>query len=304
MNFNELSAAAVCYHPTSKELTLLLKSLRLAVDNQADFCCYLINNNEIGNLWSEHEIEYSAKNRKFSGLPDINSGIKDENLGLLIELETWTRFDMAVHVIEGHGNLGYGKAHNLALGLTEKKFHLMLNTDVEIEKHALEAGIKALNLNPASVLAAPCATNAQNVKINLCKRYPDILTLAVRGFGTRSIKKIFDARLAHYEYRGIDDLNRRQDSTKITIASGCFMLCLTSVLKSCNGFDHRYFLYFEDFDLSMRIAKHGDLIYVPQMKIVHTGGNAASKNWRHIIRFLISSFYFFNTHGWRFIRRD
>ena len=304
MNFNELSAAAVCYHPTSKELTLLLKSLRLAVNNQTNFCCYIINNNEIGNLWSEYEIEYSAKNQKFSRLSDVNSSITDENLGLLIELETWKKFDMDLHVIEGHGNLGYGRAHNLALELTEKRFHLMLNTDVEIGIHALEAGIKALELNPASVLAAPYATNAQNVKINLCKRYPDILTLALRGFGTKSIKKIFDTRLGRYEYRGIDDLTSRQDTAKITMASGCFMLCLTSVLKSCNGFDHRYFLYFEDFDLSMRIAKYGDLIYVPQMKIVHTGGNAAKKSWRHIIRFVISSFYFFNKHGWRFVRRD
>lgn len=304
MNYNELSAAAVCYHPTSQELTLLLKSLRLAVENQAGFCCYLINNNEIEGLWDEHDIACFIKDGKILELSNINSDNKIENLVLRIELEVWKKFDMIIHVIEGHGNIGYGRAHNLALELTEKKFHLILNTDVEIACDALEAGFKALNLNPASVLAAPYAIDSQNIKMNLCKRYPDILTLALRGFGTNSIKKIFETRLAHYEYREIDDEIPKKHATKINIASGCFMLCLTSALKSCKGFDHRYFLYFEDFDLSMRIAKFGDLIYVPQMKIIHTGGKAAKKGWRHTIRFLISAFYFFNSHGWRFVRRD
>ncbi len=304
MNYNELSAAAVCYHPTSQELTVLLKSLRLAVRNQKGFCCYLINNNEIGELWNEHEIVCITKDGKILELSIINLNSKKEALALHFELEVWKKFDMAIHVIEGHGNIGYGRAHNLALELTEKKFHLILNTDVEIGCDALEAGLNALNLNPTSVLATPYATNSQNVKMNLCKRYPDILTLTLRGFATNPIKKIFNTRLAQYEYRGIDDEIQKTEATTITIASGCFMLCLTSALKSCKGFDHRYFLYFEDFDLSMRMAELGDLIYVPQMKIIHTGGNAAKKGWRHIMRFLISAFYFFNSHGWRFVRRD
>ena len=304
MNYNELSAAAVCYRPSSQELTLLLKSLRLAVGNQPGFCCYLINNNEIGELWKELDIACITKDGRILELSNTSSDNKRENFSLHIELEAWNKFAMAIHVIEGHGNIGYGRAHNLALNLTEKKFHLILNTDIEIGSGALEAGVKALNLNPASVLAAPCATNSQNVKINLCKRYPDILTLALRGFGTNLIKKIFDKRLANYEYREIDEETQKQETITITIASGCFMLCLTSALKSCKGFDHRYFLYFEDFDLSMRISKFGDLIYVPQMKIIHTGGNAAKKGWRHIIQFLVSAFYFFNSHGWRFFRRD
>ncbi len=83
------------------------------------------------------------------------------------------------------------------------------------------------------------------------------------------------------------------------IVSGCFLLFRTSILKKLGGFDPRYFLYFEDFDLSLRTRKITQIAYVPQVKIIHYGGQVAKKGRRHIIMFIRSSITFFNTHGWK-----
>lgn len=77
------------------------------------------------------------------------------------------------------------------------------------------------------------------------------------------------------------------------------MLCKREVLSEVGGFDDRYFLYFEDFDLSLRLGKQGRLAYVPAMKIIHAGGNTASKGLRHILLFMRSAMRFFNQWGWR-----
>jgi GT2 family glycosyltransferase len=79
------------------------------------------------------------------------------------------------------------------------------------------------------------------------------------------------------------------------------MLAPTPALRAVGGFDERYFLYFEDFDLSLRLGEHGRLVFEPAMRIVHHGGYAARKGLRHVRYFLRSGIRFFNDHGWRWI---
>jgi GT2 family glycosyltransferase len=85
----------------------------------------------------------------------------------------------------------------------------------------------------------------------------------------------------------------------IPLASGCFMFFRRPVLGRLGGFSERFFLYFEDYDLSMRTHRYGDIVYVPAVRIVHFGGNTARKGIRHIILFIRSAVTFFNLYGWK-----
>ena len=96
------------------------------------------------------------------------------------------------------------------------------------------------------------------------------------------------------------DLSEREPSVDIPITSGCFMLSRTKSLTEIGGFDERYFLYFEDFDLSLRLGKKGKLAYLPAMRIQHSGGGAGGKGLNHFKMFVRSGVRFFNTYGWRF----
>ena len=79
------------------------------------------------------------------------------------------------------------------------------------------------------------------------------------------------------------------------------MLAPTGALLGVGGFNERYFLYFEDFDLSIRLRGEGRLLFEPAMQIVHHGGYAARKGFRHVGYFICSGIRFFNDHGWRWI---
>jgi GT2 family glycosyltransferase len=91
------------------------------------------------------------------------------------------------------------------------------------------------------------------------------------------------------------------DGADVVLASGCFMLLRSAAFRAVGGFDERYFLYFEDYDLSMRLAGEGVLRFQPAMAIVHHGGYAASKGWRHIGLFMRSGYRFFSQYGWQWI---
>jgi GT2 family glycosyltransferase len=82
-------------------------------------------------------------------------------------------------------------------------------------------------------------------------------------------------------------------------ASGCFMLVRTDLFRRLGGFDPRFFMYFEDYDLSLRVGRESTIAFVPEVRIAHGGGDAARKGWRHVAWFTASAWRFFRAHGWR-----
>ena len=214
----------------------------------------------------------------------------------LRQLLDTARLPASVELLSGQGNIGYGAAHNLALHASTGAWHLILNPDVLLEEDALSEGLRFLAAHPEAGLLAPAAWDGQGQRHDLCKAYPSVLDLALRGFAPGWLRRCFQARLQRYELR-----DRAADAPlwDPPIASGCFMLCQRAALLRVGGFRPDYFLYFEDFDLSLRLAAVTRLVQVPAVRIVHLGGHAARKGLRHVGLFLRAAALFFHRHGWR-----
>ncbi|UUM21144.1 glycosyltransferase family 2 protein [Mycoavidus sp. SF9855] len=213
-------------------------------------------------------------------------------------------------VIAGHGNIGYGRGHNLAIESLTSDYHLILNPDVDMAENALDQALKFFDKHPAVALLAPHVSGEDNVTQYLCRRYPTVLDLFVRGFLWKKAQTLFILRLARYELHDLikvkslsHELADQTIDTFISpqIVSGCYMMFRTNVLKKLGGFDSRYFLYFEDYDLSLRAGAIASIAYVPAVRIVHFGGGASKKGWRHIYLFVMSAYHFFNRFGWRWL---
>ena len=197
--------------------------------------------------------------------------------------------------IKSSANIGFGAGHNLAITKVKSTYHLVLNPDVVMEREALARAIRFMEENPAVGMLVPRVLSPDGKPSYLCKRYPSVLDLLLRGFAPRGVQQRFRRRLDHYEMR---DVTQSENLMDIPIASGCFMFFRTEVLKRLGGFDERYFLYFEDFDLSIRMKKIAPIAYVPSVCITHGGGNAARKGRRHIAMFVVSAVRFFSRWGW------
>lgn len=99
--------------------------------------------------------------------------------------------------------------------------------------------------------------------------------------------------------RGELDQGQWQDSFDVDYLLGCAMLLSREALETVGLFDERYFFYYEDLDLCLRMQRRGyRLITVPKAKMWHKGAASAgiSSAFRayHMAR---SSVIFFGTHA-------
>ncbi|MBU9662040.1 glycosyltransferase family 2 protein [Burkholderia multivorans] len=263
-----VSISIVVYYPDEALLRRTIETLSAAIataaDNISEATVYMIDNRE---HVQGHDYHIEASN--------------------LFDLR-W---------ISGHGNVGYGRAHNLAIERTSSDFHVVLNPDVELDARSLREALAFFEAEPELGLLAPSVCDAEGKPQFLCRRIPTLLDLFVRGFLPPSIQRFFAGRLERYEMREL--ISSRRVVWDPPIVSGCFMMFRTATLKSLGGFDPRYFLYFEDYDLSLRVHGVARVAYVPAVHILHHGGGASRKGFAHIRMFIMSAFKFFNRFGWR-----
>jgi GT2 family glycosyltransferase len=271
----DLSVSIVVFQPDLEELADTLRSLGVA---------------------AERARETGALGRVELWLIDnggaVAAGLEDTLAAALGRFAPW----LSVEVLSSHGNVGYGRGHNLAITRAGAGYHLILNPDVILEADALTEGLRYLESHAEVGLITPLVDDTTGGRQYLCKRYPSVIVLALRGFGPAFLRRRFGRILDRYEMRDLPD---DAPTSSIPIASGCFMLCRRQALAAIGGFSPEYFLYFEDFDLSLRFARQAAIAYVPAVRIRHAGGDAAGKGWAHRGMFVRSAFTFFRRHGWR-----
>lgn len=203
---------------------------------------------------------------------------------------------LPVELVVNTENVGYGRAQNQALAMAQCDYHVVMNPDVVVQPECLLRGLNYLEREADVVALSPEVTDIRGCLQYLCKCYPAVLDLALRGFAPRGLRQAFARRLALYECRSMVD---KRLTARAELISGCFMLIRGEALRAVGGFNERFFLYFEDFALSIELARHGRLMYYPPMAIVHYGGHAARKGAEHIRMFTRSAVSFFNLYGWK-----
>jgi GT2 family glycosyltransferase len=227
----------------------------------------------------------------------VDNGPEESREEVRAALREWPAEGGRLELVAGHGNVGYGRANNLVLPRLASEFHLVMNPDVELDPDALAEALGVLRANPGIGLVAPDAYGEDGARQYLCKRYPSLWVLFLRGFAPKALRRRFARRLDDYEMRDVVEAGA---VAGVPLASGAFMLLRTALFRRVGGFDPRFFLYFEDYDLSLRVGREATVAYVPSVRIVHHGGEAARKGRRHVAWFVRSAWRFFATHGWKF----
>ena len=84
------------------------------------------------------------------------------------------------------------------------------------------------------------------------------------------------------------------------ILSGCFTLLNLNAIAKVGAYDVKYFMYFEDFDLSRRIHREYRTIYFPLVSVFHGYERGANKSLKLLKFFISSAITYFNKWGWFF----
>ncbi|TJZ77271.1 glycosyltransferase [Chitiniphilus eburneus] len=180
-----------------------------------------------------------------------------------------------IYQTEGR-NLGFGSGHNRLLArlgdYPQADLHLLCNPDVAWEENPLPRLISYLDTNSRVCAVMPDVFGLDGARQYLAKGKPTPLIL----FGRRFLPRAWlTKRMDQYELRKLS-FDR---PTVVPIISGCFMLLKTAALQAIDGFDERYFLYLEDYDLCRRLQKKGyEVAIEPRAKILH-GHTRSSYSW-------------------------
>ena len=203
--------------------------------------------------------------------------------------------ELQIRLIVRDENDGYGAGHNVAMAGLQGKLHLILNPDVELARDSISLALETMLSDESVALLAPVGFDAMGDPEFLGKAYPSVWVLALRSLAPAWVRRLGAEAMARYELRDQPALGLRP----ITLASGCCMWVRREVFDAVNGFNEAYFLYFEDYDLSMKMSTRGAVMEHSGIRIAHHGGDASRKGWRHILWFIEGAARFFNRWGWR-----
>jgi len=174
-----------------------------------------------------------------------------------------------VHLINSGGNLGFGKANNLAIPKAEAPYILLLNPDTIVNHKALDKMHAFLNDHPETGVVS-CKIYDETDRVAelplQMEKTPFRRFFLEIFFSTGSagvIKKIFPSHNPH-------------ESGYVRNLYGPCLMIRKRVLDEVGYFDEQFFMYAEDIDLSQRIYKKGwQLYYMSEVDIIHLGGQAS-----------------------------
>lgn len=207
--------------------------------------------------------------------------------------------DDRIEYIFNNSNDGFGAGHNvvirkLIVGELKSEFHLMVNADVFFEEGTIEKIVEYMRKNKDIGQIGPKIYGVDGKVTKSCRLLPSPVNLIFRRFlPVKSVveKLDYDYEMKWYDYKEIID---------VPILSGCFIFVKTDVLKEIGGFDKRYFMYMEDYDLCRRIGQKYRTVFYPEAEIIHEHGKASYKSRKMMMLHVNSAIKYFNKWGWFF----
>lgn len=164
-------------------------------------------------------------------------------------------------------NTGFAVAANRGLTSAATPAVLVLNPDALIAPDDLRASLDRLDSDPSTGILTPRVVDAAGRFDGRCRRgFPTVP--GALGFMT-GLDRRFPRLLGRYTTAWRDP----GEATDVVAVSGAVMFIRTEALRAAGGFDERYFMYGEDLDLCIRIARLGWRVrYWPGATAVHAGG--------------------------------
>ena len=178
-------------------------------------------------------------------------------------------------------NIGYGSAANrgiVQLG-PEVGWVVVANPDIEWHPGSLDELLAAGQRWPRAGALGPLIRQPDATVYPSARLLPSL----GRGIGHAVLGPVWPDNpwTRTYQQSGkptaTKSAGRPGERTAEWLSGSCLLL-RRAAFESVNGFDSRYFMYFEDVDLGDRLGRAGWLnVYVPAAEVTHLGGHATRR---------------------------
>ena len=180
----------------------------------------------------------------------------------------------SVTLIQNKDNKGFSSANNQAIKISKGEYVLLLNPDTVVEEDTFTKVVDFMDKHD----------DAGGLGVKMIDGKGQFLPESKRGLPTPKVAfyKVFglaylfpkSRRFGQYHLGYLND----NETHKIDVLSGAFMLLRKETLNKVGLLDEDYFMYGEDIDLSYRILKGGyKNYYFPETTIIHYKGESTKK---------------------------
>ncbi len=181
----------------------------------------------------------------------------------------------SVKLIKNKYNVGFGRANNQGLKISQGNFILFINPDSIVSEDTLDKMISFFQERPDCGLAGCKILNSDGTLQLACRRsFPGPWTSFTKVTGLSSLfpnSKIF----ARYNLTYLDE----NKTYEVDAVSGSFMMIRREIYQKVGGFDEQFFMYGEDLDLCYRVQQAGNnVFYVHNTQIIHYKGESTKRS--------------------------
>ena len=179
---------------------------------------------------------------------------------------------LPVAVMRNSENVGFAAACNQGAAGGNADLLLFLNPDTVLEPHTLRAGIEAMAAAavPPRGICGGYLVGHDGAPTFSASHFP---TLANVVLGTLHLDRVLPGATPRH-------LSARElvHSRTVDQVIGAFFLVRRSLYEELDGFDERFFLYYEEVDFSVRAASLGWTSYVDRKVTLQHIGNVSARN--------------------------
>ena len=195
--------------------------------------------------------------------------------------------DDRITLIRNDMPFGFAKNHNQAFSRVDTRYFCPLNPDVEFLGNPFP-DLLALFADERVGMVAPRVISPEGLHEDSWRRFPRLNSLLRKALG-------------------MGDGRYGLPSDGLPFApewvAGMFMLFRCDVFRHLGGFDEKFFLYYEDVDICVRLWASGyRLLACPAVSVVHDAQRDSRRNWRHLRWHLGSMARYFVKHWGRWPR--
>jgi GT2 family glycosyltransferase len=166
--------------------------------------------------------------------------------------------------------VGFAAANNRGMAVGTAPYVLLLNSDVIVAPGAIDALVRALLEDPEAVAAGGRLVDPDTLATQAEYRPRPFPTLANFAVILLGIEEHWPKNPVTRRYHGAQV--NEASVQEVDQPAAAALLVRRGDLEAVGGFDERFWFWFEDSDLLLRLSSRGRILYVPQATFRHLGG--------------------------------
>lgn len=190
--------------------------------------------------------------------------------------------DSHIKIITSSQNSGFGSACNLGAKEATGKYLCFLNPDTEVVSDNFQEIISEFENNEKiGVIGIRLEKESGIIQEWSAGKEINLWDIIGNNLGLKRSKKIWESK----------------NKVECAWISGACLFIRKDLFEKLNGFDEKFFLYFEDVDLCKRAVDiNYKILYFPKFTIKHFGGKSSGSKEEQKKHYYSSQDYYFQKH--------